>query len=205
MRKLFFYTYTPKKASHQMKDSYGIENNFQMDLSLSNLLTSLRYQKIGYIPEHILGVFRDFCSLLFYVDVRDRFSLALRHYAKHLQKDEKNKNKEEEEEDDDEENNNIEQRIEQCLQIVDYGNLMLSFRSLFTIYNSNQEFEDTLSHIQIQDIVLSTIARLTSILNNYNVSKNMLRLEKRLAKCVDKRPYGAILNESLNRHHTQHR
>jgi hypothetical protein len=191
-----------------MKDSYGIENNFQMDLSLSNLLTSLRYQKIGYIPEHILGVFRDFCSLLFYVDVRDRFSLALRHYAKHLQKDKQNKNEEEEEDgdDDDEENNNIEQRIEQCLKIVDYGNMMLSFRSLFTIYNRNQsEFEDTLSHIQVQDIVLSTIARLTSILNNYNVSKNMLRLEKRLAKCVDKRPYAAILNESLNRHHTQHR
>ena len=176
-----------------MKNTYGIENHFKMDLSLSNLLTSLRYQKIGYISEHVLGVFRDFCSLLFYIDLRDRFSLAIRHYAKYFQSDHNANVLDEEDEEE-----TIEQRIEQCLRIVDYGNMMLNFRSLFTICNSGS-IEDDLAHVQVQDIVLSTIARLTAISNRYHTPQSMMRLEQRLAKCVEKRPYAAILNDS-NRH-----
>jgi hypothetical protein len=72
------------EASAQMNEKLGVENLWRMRDSLNNLLRSLRYQKLGYIPESVFALFRDFCALLFYVDLRDRFSLSLRQYKKHF-------------------------------------------------------------------------------------------------------------------------
>ena len=130
-----------------MRQTYGISNHFHMDLSLANLLTSIRYQKVGYIPESLLFKFRNFCSLLFYIDLRDRFSLSLRQYARHFLK-----NQAEIDQDD----SLLAAITEHCLKIVDYGNMMLSFRCFLR----NEQ------HMEIQDIVVSTISRLTDIIQH---------------------------------------
>jgi hypothetical protein len=65
----------------QMRQQLGVENRFKLSSSLSGLLSSLRYQKLGFIPESLMFMFRDFCALLFYMDLRDKFSLTLRQYT----------------------------------------------------------------------------------------------------------------------------
>jgi hypothetical protein len=72
------------EASRQMNEKLGVTNMWQMRDSLTYLLKSVRYQKLGYIPESIFALFRDFCALLFYIDLRDRYSLCLRQYKKHF-------------------------------------------------------------------------------------------------------------------------
>jgi hypothetical protein len=72
------------EASRQMNEKLGVSNMWQMRDSLAYLLKSLRYQKLGYISESVFALFRDFCALLFYIDLRDRFSLCLRQYKKHF-------------------------------------------------------------------------------------------------------------------------
>ena len=162
-----------------MKHNYGIANYFKMDLSLSNLLTSIRYQKLGYIPENILLTFREFCALLFYIDLRDRFSLSLRQYSKYFIQNQAM--------DLDESNSYAHSSllIELCLKIADYGNAMLSYRSFLGE-----------QHMEIQDIVLSTISRLTNLCQYVEV--NDLDLEHKLAMCVEKTPFTLIETHKLN-------
>jgi hypothetical protein len=150
------------EASEQMSTKFAIENYFKLSSSLINLLKSVRYQKLGYIPECLFHLFRDFCALLFFLDTRDRFSLSLRQYKKQF---------------------SINQEmtaslLQLGLKIIDYGNLLLSYRSFLK-----------LKHFEIQDLILSVISRLTK----FNLSEG-LNLEQRLAVCVEKQPINLLDN-----------
>ena len=149
-------------SCQEMKQNYGIHNQFKINFSLKTLLTSIRYQKLGYIPQNVLFMFRDLCAVLFFLDMRDKFSLVLRQYSRYFiqnqeigyEKSLASKN-----------------AVQMSLKIIDYGNTILSFSSFF-----KQQ------HVQVKDIVLSTIARLTNF-NQSNVLKD-LNLEQKLATCV---------------------
>jgi hypothetical protein len=157
----------------EMKHNYGIANSFELNFSLRTLLTMIRYQKLGYIPDSILLIFRDFCSVLFYLDLRDKFSLALRQYSRYFILNQ-NVNYEHS-------TTTMSQNVLQmCLQIIDYGNAMLAFGSFLKE-----------QHAQIKDIVLSTIAKLTKV-NQYSLLKS-LNLEQKLALCVSKKSFYELI------------
>jgi hypothetical protein len=71
------------------------------------------------------------------------------------------------------------------VKIIDYGNTLLSFRSFLK-----------LRHFDIQDIVMSTIARITK----FNAHIQGLRLEVKLATCVKKQPIN-LIDRLLMSHH----
>ena len=71
-------------AARLMTRSYGVANSFALTHALVNLATLLRYQKLGYVPARVLAMFRDLCAVLFFVEVRDRFALSMRQYARDL-------------------------------------------------------------------------------------------------------------------------
>jgi hypothetical protein len=151
-------------SSKQMRDQYGIGNTFKLNLSLSNLLSTIRYQKLGYISESVLNMFRDFCAIVFYLDLRDHFSLSLRQYTRHflnnqLDTDHFRSN-----------SSNTHSIVEICLNIIDYGNMMLSYKSLLKR-----------QHVDVQDIVLSTISRLTNLSSNqqFNLEEKLAILAER--------------------------
>lgn len=50
--------------------------------SIKLLLKSLRFHRLPNIPDRILMYFRDFCTILFLLDTRDRLSLTLRQYMR---------------------------------------------------------------------------------------------------------------------------
>ncbi len=170
-----WYLESLQQASQEMNQKYGIKNNFELTYSLNQLLISIRYQKLGYITDQILFLFRDFCCLLFYIDLRDRFSLSLRQYSRLLFifNNQNMMN-----------NENANDFIETCLNIIDYGNQMLSYRSFFKPQN----------HIKIQDIVLSTIVKLTTFTKLFD----NLNLEMRLASCIEKKPFQEIITEQFD-------
>lgn len=161
-------------ASVQMNEKLGVENLFTIRQGdgLDLLLSKIRYQKLGYIPDALFDLFRDFCALLFYLDMRDRFSLTLRQYKKHLAKN-------------DEITATNQHQIEKQLgaRIIEYGNSLLSYRAFLKMH-----------HFTVQDIVLSTIARLSK-LPGVHRTPNMPHLELCLAVCVEKQPINLI--ESL--------
>ena len=145
-----------------MRQKYAISNQLELSFSLTTLLTSLRFQRVSYIPESMLFAFREFCALLFYLHVRDKFSHSLRRFSKlavsnsvenHLS------------------SSNDSELTVTSLQIIDCGNLMLSYGTL-------------LKHeqIEVQDIVVSAVSRLSRLRDR------SLQLERKLAKCVQKRP-----------------
>lgn len=144
----------------------GLSNQFQINFSLKTLLASIRYQKLGYIPDNILFTFRDFCAVLFYLDLRDKFSLALRQYSRYFIQNQLFKN----------EAITSKNVVQMCIKIIDYGNAMLSFTSFLKG-----------QYMEIKDIVLSTIARLTKF-NEYAQLRE-LNLEQRLAICVGKQSF----------------
>lgn len=150
-------------ASQEMKQNHGLSNQFQINFSLKTLLASIRYQKLGYIPENILFTFRDFCAVLFYLDLRDKFSLSLRQYSRYFIQNQLVKN----------EAITSKNVVQMCIKIIDYGNAMLSFSSFLKG-----------QYMEVKDIVLSTIARLTKF-NEYAQLRE-LNLEQRLAICVGK-------------------
>ena len=89
---------------HETNDSF---------YSIRILLKSLRFHKLPNIPDRILMYFRDFCTILFLLDTRDRLSLALRQYVR--------------------------EKIELthtsdklAWQIISYATLLLSFRCLLS-------------------------------------------------------------------------
>ena len=153
--------------AQEMKQNYGIANHFQINFSLKTLLASIRYQKLGYIPENILFIFRDFCAVLFYLDLRDKFSLALRQYSLYFIQNQDVKY---------EQSVTSKNVVQMCMKIIDYGNTMLSFSSFLKG-----------QYIEIKDIVLSTIARLTKF-NQYAQLKE-LKLEEKLAVLVGKKNF----------------
>lgn len=159
------------EAHQDMRQIHGIQNLFQMNLSLKNLLSSVRYQKLGYIPESLFFLFRDFCAVLFFLDLRDRFSLSLRKYSKHLIK---SQNLDYDQDELEKRRNSSGVLIEMSIEIIDYGNMMLSYRSFLKG-----------QHTEIKDIVLSTISRLTKYSQYTELSD--LNLEQKLAICVEKR------------------
>ncbi len=67
--------------------------------------------------------------------------------------------------------------VQICVKIIDYGNTLLSFRSFLK-----------LKHFEIQDIVISTISRIT----RFNAHIQGLHLETKLAICVEKQPINLI-------------
>lgn len=71
-------------AGQQMRNTFGVRNVFALNVSLKNLLVALKFQRIRYIPDRVLMLFRDFCAVVFFLDVRDRFSYELRQYTKNL-------------------------------------------------------------------------------------------------------------------------
>ncbi len=71
-------------SAQEMKHSLGLRNQFRVDHSLRTLLICVRYQRLGYIPDAVLLMFRDFCAVGFYLDLRDKFSLALRQYTRYF-------------------------------------------------------------------------------------------------------------------------
>jgi len=156
-------------SSKEMKQKFGINNSFQLNNSLKNLLTSIRYQKLGYIPEHILQMFRDFCSILFFLDIRDKFTHTLRQYSRHFILNQ----------DDNYAENKSKKVLNMCLKIIDYGCLLLSYKSFVKF-----------QHDEIQDIVLSTVTRLTKF-NQYLLLKDF-NLEQKLVNCVLKHPFKEI-------------
>jgi hypothetical protein len=60
-----WYSDEQVNSSKQMRDQNGIGNTSKLNLSLSNLLTTIHYRKLGYISENILNMFRDFCAIEF--------------------------------------------------------------------------------------------------------------------------------------------
>ncbi|RNA29524.1 hypothetical protein BpHYR1_050019 [Brachionus plicatilis] len=154
-------------AKSDMTNVYGIRNKFSLDLSLSNLLSSIRYQKIGYIPEQTFGLFREFVSLLFLIELRDKFCHTLRHLTKLTAKSA----------------NNSPTYIDLSCKIIKYGMLILSFRCLMA-----DEYE------RIQDIVLSTIAKLATS----SLHSSELDLEYELVKCIEDKIFAPDLLTSLD-------
>lgn len=164
------------ESNNLMRDNYAIITQFKPNLQLKNLLTSIRYQKIGNTPQHLLYLFRDFCSILFFLDIRDRFSLLLREYSNYFMKSQFG--------------NKIDLTVDakMCEEIIEYGNLVLSFRSFFKEEN----------HIEIQDIIISKISRLSVYAQNDPDLIQELRLEYKLATCLEKRPFSMIDKEDLS-------
>ena len=77
------------------------------------LLKSLRFHKLPNIPHRILIYFRDFCVLLFMLDVRDRLCLTLRQYLR--------------------EKLNANRLSDQLAwKAIGYGTILLSFRCLLS-------------------------------------------------------------------------
>ena len=170
-----WYLQELNNSSLQMNTNIGIGNLFYVNNQLTDLLKSIRYQKLGYIPVDVMLMFRDFCAILFFLDTRDKFSHLLRRYTKSMMNNKQAKQNQ--------------QEIDQlCYNIVEYGNLMLSFRGFLKH-----------QHVEIQDIILSSIARLTS----RNVQILSAGLERKLATCVDKAPFmvnskGGLSNEEIS-------
>ena len=79
--------------------------------SIRILLKSLRFHKLPNIPDRILIYFRDFCILLFLLDIRDRLSLLLRQHIR--QKTELTPASD-----------------KRAWQIISYATILLSFRCL---------------------------------------------------------------------------
>jgi hypothetical protein len=128
-----------------------------------------------------LFIFREFCGLLFYIDLRDRFSLALRQYSKHfIQNQSVDLNTSSH-------HHSSPLIVQLCLKIIDYGNSMLSYRAFLKE-----------NHIEVQDIVMSTISRLTTF-NQYAQLRDF-NLEQKLAVCVEKKQLSLI--ETLNSSHS---
>lgn len=154
-------------SSQEMKQTYGISNNFQVNHSLKTLLTSIRYQKLGYIPDNVLFMFRDFCALLFYLDLRDKFSLSLRQYSRYFIQNQDIRY---------EQSMTSKNVVHMCIKIIDYGNALLSYTCFVRGH-----------HMKVKDIVVSTIARLTRI--NQYAQLRELNLEQRLAVCTGKKSF----------------
>ena len=147
-----------------MRQKFAITNTFELTFPLRTLLTTLRYQRVSYIPDSVLFMFREFCTLLFYLDLRDKFSLTLRKFSKHtIQSQNLDYNRTKSAQLDN-------SSVNLCLRIINYGNLMLSYRCFL----KQQQFE-------IQDIVVSSIGRLGRL------RERSMELERRLAECVEKR------------------
>lgn len=77
------------------------------------LLKSIRFHKLPNISNRILIYFRDFCVLLFLLDVRDRLSLTLRQYLRQKLN-----------------GTNSSDRL--AWKIISYGTILLSFRCLLS-------------------------------------------------------------------------
>lgn len=145
-----------KNVSIQMKISYGLINTFELSNLLNELLKLIRYQKISYISNDVLLLFRDFCALLFYLNVRDKYSHLLRIVSSSTNKTNENKL------------NTIDNN---CLLLIDYGILLISFDSFI-------KQEDKL---MICDVIISTISRVSDLEDVYS-----LNLYYKLAICINK-------------------
>ena len=142
-------------AKSQMTNEYGIKNRFYLDLSLNNLLSCIRYQKIGYIPDTIFSLFREFVAILFLIDLRDKFSSNVRDFLKIMRKNK----------------SDSAAYLDVSKNIIKNGIVLLSFRCLM-----GKEYQ------RIQDIILSTISKLSA--NTLDLSVIDLDLEYELVKCI---------------------
>lgn len=142
-------------AKSDMTNEYGINNRFYFDISLKNLLSCIRYQKIGYIPDTIFNLFREFVAILFLIDLRDKFSSNIREFLKIMRKN----------------RNDSTAYLDVSKSIIKNGILLLSFRSLMA-----KEYQ------RIQDIILSTITKLATNLADMDAID--LDLEYALVKCM---------------------
>jgi len=140
-----------------MRHTYGIPNSFKIDYSLKTLLVSVRYQKLGYIPENVMLMFRDFCAVVVFLEARDKFSGAVREYSRYFIGQQVNGGESEK------------AVMNICEKIIEYGNALLGFSGFLGISG----FE------QVRDIVLSVIGQLTRVKQPED-----LGLEKKLAICV---------------------
>lgn len=104
---LDYLTMTNNRRKTQTND---INDSFH---SIKILLKSLRFHKLPNIPDRILIYFRDFCIILFLLDIRDRLSLTLRNYIR--QKTEV-----------------IQTSDKLSWQIISYATILLSFRCLIS-------------------------------------------------------------------------
>jgi hypothetical protein len=66
-------------TNNQRKQTTETNDSFY---SIKILLKSLRFHKLPNIPDRVLIYFRDFCTILFLLDTRDRLSLILRNYIR---------------------------------------------------------------------------------------------------------------------------
>ena len=141
-------------ATQEMRQNYGLASDFRLDYSLKTLLVGCRYQKLGYIPESLLLMFRDFCAVVVYLEVRDRLSAALREYSRLGSA-----------------GSGVSEElvVERCVRIVEYGSAMLAFGGFFGGGGCGQ----------VRDVVVSVIGRLTRTDRRLE-----LGLERRLAVCV---------------------
>lgn len=157
-------------SAQEMKQSYGLANQFKINHSLKTLLISIRYQKLGYIPDEILLMFRDFCAVIYYLDLRDKFSLSLRQYTRHFIQNQAIKH------DHTSASATSKNVVQMCLKIIDLGNTLLGFSSFLKGH-----------YMEVKDIVLSMIARLTKLSQDTQISG--LNLEQKLAVLVAKKSY----------------
>lgn len=158
-------------SAQEMKQTYGLANQFKVNHSLKTLLISIRYQKLGYIPDELLLMFRDFCAVIFYLDLRDKFSLSLRQYTRHFIQNQAIK-----QHDPTSTSATSKNVVQMCLKIIDLGNTLLSFSSFLKAH-----------YMEVKDIVLSMIARLTKLSQDTQISG--LNLEHKLATLVGKKSY----------------
>lgn len=98
-------------TNNRRKQTNNIDDSFH---SIKTLLKSLRFHKLPNIPDRILIYFRDFCIILFLLDIRDHLSLTLRHYINSKT----------------EFNNNKSDKL--SWQIISYATILLSFRCLIS-------------------------------------------------------------------------
>ncbi|CAF0987159.1 unnamed protein product, partial [Didymodactylos carnosus] len=94
-------------------DTEKQSQNTSVFATMKSLIKSLRFHKLPNIPDRILIYFRDFCSILFLLDIRDRLSLALRKYIQ--QKTDFRQSQ---------------QNEKLSWQIIHYGTILISFRFL---------------------------------------------------------------------------
>jgi hypothetical protein len=159
-------------SQYEMTRKYALKNDFETNFELQKFLALILHQRLGYIPQSLFQIFRDFCALLYYVDIRDKFSLNLRKYCQRI-----GKNK-----DDDNLDYDLSLKRADMLDksLIDSGNLMLSYRTFLKE-----------QHHEIQMIVLDTITRLTTRNSYDNTSDNSFEdysILRQLALCQEKKP-----------------
>ena len=106
----WYLDYLTMTNNRRKQTTNETDDSFQ---SIRVLLKSLRFHKLPNIPDRILIYFRDFCIILFLLDVRDRLSFTLRNYIR--SKTERNISSD-----------------KLSWQIISYATILLSFRCLIS-------------------------------------------------------------------------